>query len=72
MNNNKNVKLLSQKFININLKAHQQVKKIKKHHLILKIIILSLKNRFLFIIFNYPHFIISIYEIELCKVLNLT
>lgn len=51
INNDKYIKFLGQNIIDITLKADQSIKKVEKYYLILKLFILSQKNRLLFIAF---------------------
>lgn len=61
INYNKNIWLFSQNLINITLEIDQNIKKSKKHYLILKMNILSLKNYLLFIAFFYSYLMVNIY-----------
>lgn len=49
VDNDKNVELLGQDFINVILESSQYIKKTKKHDLVLEIAILSSQSRFLLI-----------------------
>ena len=67
INNDKNIELFSHNLVNITLKASQCIEKPKMHYLILKMVILSLKSRFLFIaLFNPPPMVYTC-EIKLNK-----
>lgn len=57
--NNKNIKLLGKDFINIALKAGKNIKESKKHDMVLKMAISSLKNRLLFIAFTNSILVMS-------------
>lgn len=59
VDNNKNIKLLSQNLINIALEASQSIKETKKHDLILEIAISHLKDRLSFVTFFDLYLIID-------------
>lgn len=52
INHSKNVKFFNQNNTNIAIKTGKYVKKTEKYNLVLKITILHLKNRFLYIIYS--------------------
>ena len=54
MNNNKDIKFFSHDLIDIPLEAFQYISSAKKHHLVLKVAILSLKGYLPFIAFLDP------------------
>ena len=65
INNNEDIKFLSQDLVNIALKAGQCVEQPKKYYLILKVAVLSLESCFLFIAFFYPYLMVSTHEVKL-------
>ena len=65
INNDKNIKILKQDLINIILKTGQSVRELKRHYLVLKVTVLSLKSLFQFIAFFYHHLMVSTCEIKL-------
>ena len=54
-NNEKDIELLGQNLNDITLEADRCIGKLKRYYLVLKVAILSLKNRFLFIALFYHH-----------------
>ena len=72
INDDKNIELLGQDLIDINLKTDRCVGKLQKYYLVLKVVVLSLKTRLLFIAFFYPHPIVSTCEVKLDKLFGLT
>lgn len=69
--NKKNIEFCNLDLVNILLKTGQRIEKCKKHYLIFKITILSVKSRFLFIAFLYSHLIIGVGKVVLDETLSL-
>lgn len=67
INNHKNIQFFWHYLINLFLEACRYIGKAKKHHLILKKTVFSLKNRFLLVSFTNSHPVVSIYQSELGK-----
>ena len=67
INNEKDIELLSQDFIDIALEASWHVGQTKRHYLILKMTVSSLKSRLLFVTFFDPHLVMGTNQIQLCK-----
>ena len=65
VNNDKDIKFLGQDLVNIALEAGWCVEEPEKHYLVLEVVVLSLKGRFLFIALFYLHIIVSTCEFEL-------
>lgn len=63
VDNDKNIKFLGQNLVNITLKTSRGVKMPKKHYLIFKIIVSSLKNHLPFVVFFYLHSMIGADEV---------
>ena len=55
VNNDKDIQLCGQDFIDITLEASRYIGETKKHDLVLKMTVLSLKNRLPFITFRDSH-----------------
>ncbi len=66
-----NVKILCQDLVDVALKHGRCIGQSKKHDLVLKVAITSLKGHLLFIIFFDSHMIVSIGQIELGETLSL-
>ena len=54
------------------LKPSRYIRKPKKHYLVPKVVVSSLKGYFLFIILFYPHPMVSTYEIKLDELFGST
>ena len=72
INNNKNIELSSQDFIDITLETSLYVEKPKNNYLVLEVAISSTEGRILFIALFYPYLIVSTREIELGKLFGST
>ena len=64
VNNDKNIEFLGQDLVNIALQAGRCVDQPKRHYLVIKVAVSSLKSRFLFIALFYPHLMVSTYELK--------
>ena len=71
INNDKNIKHLSQDLIDITFEAGQSIRKPEKYYLVLEITISSLKDCLLFINFFNPNLMMKICRIELGKLFGL-
>ena len=65
VNNDKNIKFLSQDLVNIALKAGRCVGQFKKHYLVLELAVSSLESRLPFITLFYPHPMVNTREVKL-------
>ena len=72
INNDKNIKLFSQDFINITLETGRCIAKLKSYYLILKVAVSSLEDHLLFIAYFYPYLIINNCEMDLNELFGLT
>ena len=67
VNSDKDIEFLSQNLVNIALKAGRYFEQPKRHYLILKVAVSSLKSRLLFVALFYSHLIVSTCEVKLDK-----
>ena len=65
------MEFFSQDIIDITLEACRSIEKLKKHYLILEVIVLSTKQHFSFIAFFYCYLMISICEIKIDELFGL-
>ena len=65
VNNNKDIKFLSQDLVNIALEAGQCVRQPKRHYLVLKVAVSSLESLLPFIALFYPYPMINTCEFKL-------
>ena len=61
----KNIKLFYQDLIDITLKHGRYIGQSEKHDLIVKVTIVSLEGRFLFVAFSDPHSMLGIGQVKL-------
>ena len=72
INNDKNIKLFGQDFIDIILETGCCIGKPKRHYLVLEVAVSSLESHFLFVALFYLYLIISIHEVKLDKLFGST
>lgn len=72
INDHKDIKLFCQYLIDVFLEACCYVKKVKRHHLILKMTVSSSKSRLPLVSFANSHPIVSTSQIELGELINST
>ena len=67
-----NVKLFCQDLVDIALERSRYVSQSEKYHLVLKIAMVGLEDRFPFVSFPNPHLMVSIGQIKLGEILSPT
>lgn len=63
INNNKDIHLLAQNFVDVALKTGWSIGKSKTHDLVLKMAVLDLKNDFVFVNFSNSYPIIGVSQV---------
>ena len=72
INDNENIKLFGQDFIDITLETSRCIEELKKHYLVFEVAISSPEGQLSFITLFYPHLIVSTCEIELDELFGST
>ena len=72
INNDEDIEFLGQDLIDVALEAGRSIRQSKRHHLVLKVAVLSLESCFLFIAFSYLHSVVGVGQVQLGELLGPT